>query len=90
MGTFHHDRGPLHGLTVVVDTLDTRVFVGRCDTETPDGIFLLDADVHDEAGGKSKNEYLEQAAAFGVWKKFERLMVPRAEIQSIRRLGDLA
>ncbi|MGE3165769.1 MAG: hypothetical protein AB7O52_12735 [Planctomycetota bacterium] len=89
MGTFHHDKSPLHGLTVVVDTLDTRVFVGRCDTETPDGIILLDADMHDEADGKSKNEYLRQASAFGIWKKFDRLMVPREDIHSVRKLGEL-
>lgn len=90
MGTFHHDKGPLHGLTVVVDTKDSRVFVGRCDTETEDGILLLDADLHDEADGKSKADYLRDAAAFGVWKKFARVLVPNPEIASIRRLGDLA
>ena len=37
MGTFHSDKGDLHGITVVVDLKDTRVFVGRCDTVVPEG-----------------------------------------------------
>jgi len=31
MGTFHHDRHELHGITVVVDTSGPEIFVGRCD-----------------------------------------------------------
>jgi hypothetical protein len=31
MGTFHHGRSELHGITVVVDTHGPKVFVGRCD-----------------------------------------------------------
>ena len=33
MGTFHHDKHELHGITVVVDTEGPKVFVGRCDEE---------------------------------------------------------
>lgn len=90
MGTFHADKGELHGITVVVDTNGPRVYVGRCDEETPEGIVLLDADHHDDGeGGRSKQEYLQRAARFGVFKKHDRLVVPRAEIASVRRLGDL-
>jgi len=44
VGTFHDDKGELHGITVVVETTGPRVYVGRCDTQTPQGIILLDAD----------------------------------------------
>lgn len=91
MGTFHHDRGELHGITVVVDTRGSHVFVGRCDTVTDDGVVLLDVDVHDESeNGLTKDEYVAKAAKVGTWTKYERVVVPTAEVASIRRLGDLA
>lgn len=91
MGTFHHDRSALHGITVVVDTQGQRVYVGRCDTEGPEGIVLLDVDVHaDGDGGRSKDDYLRQAARVGHWKKHDRVVVAAAEIASVRRLADIA
>ena len=90
MGTFHSDKGELHGITVVVDTHGPKVYVGRCDTESAEGIHLVDVDEHtDGEQGRSKAEYLERASRFGVFKKHDFLMVPRAEIASVKRLGDL-
>ena len=51
MGTFHQDRCPLHGITVVVDTAGPDVYVGRCDDEDDERVILLDADSHREADG---------------------------------------
>ena len=91
MGTFHQGKGELHGITVVVDTHGSRVFIGRCDTITPEGVILLDVDVHDEAeGGKTKAEYVAQAARVGQWKKHDRVVVPTAEVASVERLADVA
>ena len=90
MGTFHQGKSELHGITVVVDTDGPEVFVGRCDDMDDRGILLNDADVHrDGEGGRSKQAYLERAARFGVWKKLDRLFVPRERIASVRRLGEL-
>jgi hypothetical protein len=90
VGTFHHDKGELHGITVVVDTPGPRVYVGRCDTVTSAGVLLLDADVHEEGqGGRSKTEYLAQAARVGVWKRLDRVVVPSAEVASITPLAAL-
>lgn len=90
MGTFHPDKNELHGITVVVDTVGEEIYVGRCDDMDEDSLILLDADVHREgAGGRSKQEYVEQAARLGIWKKYDRLLIPRAVVASIRRLGDI-
>jgi len=90
MGTLHRDTGELHGITVVVDTLGPEVWVGRCMEITEAGIVLVDADVHrDGEGGRSKQEYLARAAKLGVWKKHARVVVPRGQVASIRRLGEL-
>ena len=89
MGTFHQGKSALHGITVVVDTDGPEVYVGRCDDEDERGIVLHDADVHrDGDGGRSKHDYLRVAARLGVFKKHDRLFIPRAHVASVRRLGD--
>lgn len=90
MGTFHQGKGDLHGITVVVETDGSELFVGRCDAVTERGVILLDADVHRAGGeGPSREEYLERAARFGVWGRIKHLVVPRDRVTSIRRLGDV-
>lgn len=90
MGTFHDNKHELHGITVVVDTEGDEVFVGRCDDMNDSEVILLDADVHrDGHQGRSKQEYLDRAAQFGVWKKFDRLVIERRRVVSVRRLGSL-
>jgi hypothetical protein len=89
MGTFHQDKGELHGITVVVDTVGEEIYVGRCDELTDRRIVLHDVDVHRQGDeGRSKQEYVERAARFGVWKKFDHLTIPTEAITSVRRLGE--
>lgn len=91
MGTFHQGKSELHGITVVVDTTGPEIFVGRCDDEDDRGIVLDDADVHrDGEGGRTKDEYVRRAAQLGVWKKYDRLLIPRDRIASVRRLGEVS
>ncbi len=90
MGTFHSHKGDLHGITVVVDTAGEKIFVGRCDEMDEDRVILLDVDEHSDGDdGRSKDEYVARAAKFGIWKKFDRLVIPRREVTSVRRLGEL-
>ena len=90
MGTFHDDKHELHGITVVVDTTGPEIFVGRCDDLNDQAVLLVDVDVHrDGDSGRSKQEYVERAATFGVWKKHDRVRIDRRAVTSVRRLGDL-
>ena len=90
MGTFHSDAHELHGITCVVDTTGPLVIVGRVDHEEAGGLVMLDADVHEEApDGPSKIEWVAKAAKFGHWPRHPRVVVPLADVASIRRLGDL-
>ncbi|MBI4567928.1 MAG: hypothetical protein HY719_05965 [Planctomycetes bacterium] len=90
MGTFHDGKGDLHGITVVLDTAGPRVYVGRCEEMTGEVAVLHDADVFDETPEKTKDDYLRRAAAFGVWKKHDRLVVSLSDVRSVRRLGDVS
>lgn len=90
MGTFHQDKHQLHGITVVVDTAGPELYVGRCDDMDDERVILLDADVHRQGDdGPGREEWLDRAARFGVWARHPRLVLPRAEVTSVRRLGDL-
>lgn len=90
MGTFHQDKHELHGITVVVDTVSDEIYIGRCDDLNDQGVLLLDVDVHkDGDDGRSKEDYVQRAAQFGIWKKFQRVVIPGANVASVRRLGDL-
>jgi hypothetical protein len=91
MGTFHHGRSSLHGITVAVDTRGPKVYVGRCDDMDEKEIRLLDVDVHEETpSGRSKQEYLERAAEFGTWKKHDAVTLPMSEVLWVKPLGELA
>lgn len=91
MGTFHDDKGELHGITVVVDTKGSKVYIGRCDIMNDEGIVLLDVDEHEDgANGTSKEDYIKKAAKFGAWKKHDRMVVGQAEIAFVKPLGELA
>jgi len=91
VGTFHDGLGDLHGITVVVETRGAITYVGRCHEENDRHVLLHDADLHDAASSAtSREEYLARAARFGVFAKHRTLAVPRGEVTSIRRLGELA
>jgi iron-sulfur cluster assembly accessory protein len=88
MGTFHDDRGDLHGITVAAFAADT-VYVGRCHELDDQRLMLLDVDQHvDGQEGRTNREYLERAAKFGVWKKHDQLVLPMAEITAVKPLGE--
>ncbi|MFN7961637.1 MAG: hypothetical protein U0002_10220 [Thermoanaerobaculia bacterium] len=90
MGTFHQGKDPLHGITVVVDTVGPEIYIGRCDDIVEGHVLLLDADVHqDGAGGRSKEQWVRQAARFGAWKTLDSVVVRSEQVASIRRLGEI-
>jgi hypothetical protein len=91
MGTFHDDMGELHGITVVVDTTGPTVAVGRCHEERPAEIVLLDAALHSDGdAGQTKSAWIAQAAKWGVFPQHKSLRIPREQIATVERLGDVA
>lgn len=88
---FHEERHELHGMTVVVETEGRKTYIGRCHDMDDDNVTLLDVGEHDEGEDEvTKEQFIEQAARVGIWPKHKHLVVPRAEVASVRRLGDLA
>lgn len=85
-----HCDDPLHGVTVVVDTLGARVYIGRYHSETDEGILMMDVDVRDLDSIADKEPYLAKSAKFGVYKNTNSVRVPRSEVASVRRLVEYA
>lgn len=92
MGTFHHGKGDLHGITVVVDTHGPAIYVGRCDTVTEEGVWLVGADRHDGSvdDAKSKQTWVSRAADWGFHPRIARVLVPTVDVASIARLGEVS
>lgn len=91
MATFHQDRDELHGITVVVDTDGPIVYIGRWLEQDDKGIVLMDVAQHEDGeGGRSKEDYVKHAARVGVWKKHNRLVLPKDQVVSVRRLGEIS
>ncbi len=90
MGTFHTGKHELHGITVVVETEGEETFVGRCDDMDDEKVILLDVDVHRAGESEvSKEDYLRQAAQWGVFAKHRHLVVDRSKVTAVNRLGEL-
>lgn len=74
----------------MVETDGAEIFVGRCDDIDDREVILLDADVHREGESESsRSEYLAKAVRFGVWKKFDRVVIPKGRVTTVRRLGEM-
>jgi hypothetical protein len=77
-------------VTVVVETAGPLTYVGRFDTEDEAGIHLLDVGVHDTAsGGGTREDFVRRSARFGVRTDRKHLVVPRAQVSRITRLGEI-
>jgi len=85
----HHDRSPLHGITVVVET-GPRVYVGRCHDEDAERVLLLDATAFDDGqDGKSKADWIRHVAKFGFFKTLAQVTVPRGDVLAVTPLGQV-
>jgi hypothetical protein len=87
---FHPGHAELHGMTVVIETYGSRTYVGRYDSEDPQGVHMLDVGVHDSGAGLSKEEFLKRSARFGIRTEHKHLVVPADQIARITRLGERA
>lgn len=81
---------PLHGMTVVVDTRGPMLYIGRYHSEIAGGLLLLDADARQVGTAEDKAAYLARTARLGVFKNTDRVVVPRAEVASVRKLIEYA
>lgn len=85
---FHPGHQELHGVTVVVSGADGLTYVGRFDREDERGVLLRDVAVWNPATAHGPvDEFLARTLKFGVRAEIRQLVLPSAEVASIRRLS---
>ncbi len=87
---FHPGHHALHGVTVVLETHGAETYVGRFDSEDEAGVHLLDVGVHAGGDPGSKDEYIRRSAKFGIRTDRKHVLVPKASVAKITRLGEMA
>ena len=74
----------------MLDTAGSEIYVGRFFEQRDDGVVLLDVDFHKEGDdGRTKDEFVQNAARHGQWKKLQSKTVPLDQVASITRLADV-
>jgi hypothetical protein len=90
VGTFHHDKGDLHGITVLVRTHGAETWIGRCDTALGEVVVLLGADRHHAVeDAVEAADWVRRASRVGFFPRHDRVVLPRAQVQEIRPLAEL-
>jgi hypothetical protein len=89
LGTFHSDKGELHGISVIVTTHGSETWVGRCDTALGDHVVLLGADRHDAGEDQTPAEvWTRRAVEVGFFPRHDRIVLPKSQVKDVRPLGD--
>ena len=86
---FHPGHEDLHGITVVLDGVSGRTYVGRYHERTDAGLLLHDVGVHDPTGGLTREEYLKRTSKFGIRADHKLLVVPHDEVAGLVRLNEV-
>ena len=85
---FHPGHHELHGITVVLETHGSETFVGRFDSEDEQGVRMVDVGIHESGSGPTKEEYIRHSAKFGIRADRKQVIVPKAAVARITRLGE--
>ena len=86
---FHPGHQELHGITVVLETTDAGVYVGRYDRQDEAGVHMIGVSVFDPQSRLSRAEFLARTAKFGVRVDRPHLVIPTAQVDGITPLGSL-
>jgi hypothetical protein len=86
---FHPGHSELHGVTVVVETSDQSLYVGRFHEETERGVVLHDVAVHRPGEDPlSRSDFVSRTLKFGVRAQHRHLVIPSADVGRLSRLID--
>lgn len=84
-----HIREAPHGMNLVVETQDGKVYIGRFDETNGFEVLMHDCDVFDPAGGEDAEHWIRETATYGVDVKHRDLKFPAAGITRWRPLGEI-
>ena len=78
-----------HGINVVIETAQRRVYIGRFDSTNGFTALLHDCDVMDFGTEQAAEAYIRETAKYGVDVKQRDVSVDTHGIARIRLLGDV-
>lgn len=88
---FHPGHQELHGITVVVETSQDQLYVGRFDRQDETGVYMMAVSIFDPSvAGQSKADFLARTAKFGVKVDRPHLVVPANLVSEITPLSVFA
>ena len=87
---FHPGHDDLHGITVVLETVQAHLYVGRFDRQDESGVHMIGVSIFDPAQAtQSSAEFLARTAKFGVRVDRPHLVVPTSQVSQITPLGSI-
>jgi hypothetical protein len=81
--TLHHNRDDLHGITVVVEGVSGRTYVGRWHERQERGVVMRDTTILEAEA--DKDAALAKLAKFGIPPDHRTLVVPNEEFVGVRK-----
>ena len=91
MGHFHDTSDPLHGVTVVVETHASEIWVGRCNRIEEGRVLLFESDRFvDGEAAQDRDAWLQRVAMVGFHPNYPKVDVPAEEVKSVRPLMEYA
>ena len=85
---FHPGHQELHGITVVVDTIDSHTYIGRFDRVEDGRLQLLNVAVYDPGVG-GRDEFVRRSQKFGVRLDLKHLALPEPEVSKVTPLAEV-
>jgi len=78
-----------HGINVVIETSDAKLFIGRFDSTNGFQALLHDCDVHPVGADEDAEAYIGKTAKYGIAVKERDVAVDVHLIERVRLLGDI-
>lgn len=78
-----------HGVNVVVETREARIYVGRFDSVNGFTALLHDCGIHDVAPGEDGERYVREAATYGIDVSKRDVTLDVAQVVRVRLLGEI-
>ena len=87
---FHPGHQELHGITVVLETKDAGLFVGRYDRQDELGVHMIGVSIFEPGPTQmSSSEFLARTAKLGVKVDRPHLVIPADAVLGITPLGSI-
>jgi hypothetical protein len=86
---FHPGHDELHGVTVVINGISGRTYLGRWHERGPRGVTMKDVAIHDPAiDPLAVDAWLARQEKFGVAASEKMIVVPNEEAAAVRVFGE--